>query len=315
MSSFLTYNNSYINEIISSKFPIKSLRTEDAIIAGGFPLAVFLKVEATKEEFLPFAVRKITTEGHKRLQSNELSYTDIDIWVKSGSANTILNNLLDINTSPHLSLDDSILSCTRKSRWANTYSVISKNGNSYIKDIQIIKNRHEDAKSLLSTFDLNICKVAWCNGELILDKDVIKEITSGEFGLDQSYDFGEQNFTTRLYRSLRFIKYAKRYSLEPSPQICEYIYHTIADSSDENIKYSLENQTGLVNISKYTNHSDKTQSMYHSLVCNSTYEWFSRCKNFKKEWSLFLINHPIITVIQQIIDGNKESNFSTDIPF
>ena len=278
-------------------------------------MAVLLKVETTKEEFLPFTVKKITTQSHERPQSNGLSYTDIDIWIKSGSNNAILNSLSDINPISPLSLGDSTFSCNRKSRWANTYSVTSDNGFPYIKNVQIVKNRYENAESLLSTFDLNICKVAWCNGELIVSKDVMKEIISGEFGLDQLYDFGEQNFVTRLYRSLRFIKYAKRYSLEPSSQICEYIFCTIADSSGDNLKYSLRNQSGVVNISRYTSHSDKTHSMYHALICNSTYEWFSRCKNFKKEWSLFLINHPIITVIQQIIDGNKEFNFSTDIPF
>lgn len=315
MSSFLKYNNSYINEIISSKFPVKNLRTEDTIIAGGFPLAVFLKVESTKEEFLPLTVKKITTQGYERPQSNGLSYTDIDIWIKSGSNNAILNSLSDINPISPLSLGDSTFSCNRKSRWANTYSVTSDNGSSYIKNVQIVKNRYENAESLLSTFDLNICKVGWCNGELFVSEDVMKDVLSGEFSLNASYDFGDQNFVTRLYRSLRFIKYAKRYSLEPSSQICEYIFRTIADSSGDNLKYSLRDQSGVVNVSRYTTYSDKTHDMYHTLVCNSTYEWLSRCKNFKKEWSLFLIGHPIITVIQKIIEGSKESSIFADLVF
>lgn len=284
---------------------MKELLTEDAIIAGGFPLAVYLKVESTKEDFLPLLLKKLTNPTRI---GDGLSYTDIDIWAKSSSSNQILNNLIDLNPVTPLQMSESSITLTKKSKWANTFSVSTNNRSAFTKAVQFVKVRYQSPEDLISTFDLNICKVAWCNGSLFVSEEVMNDIRTGELSFSPNYDFGEQNFITRVYRSLRFIKYAMRYNLEPSADICEYIFKTFADSSGDNLKYGIKNQTAMVNINNYYKGSDKIYDMYHSMICNSTYEWFSKCKNFKKEWSLFLINHPIITIIQSLIEGRKNTS-------
>lgn len=311
MGQILKINNSYINEIISSTIPVKNLLTEDAIIAGGFPLAVYLKVESTKDDFLPLLIRKINRPSKPySTHNNELLYTDIDIWVKNNSSNLLLNNLLEFDPISPIKINEISLRLTKKSKWANTFSTTCGQGLSFPNVMQFIKDKYQSPEDLISTFDLNICKVAWCNGDLFVDEEVMNEIRNCEFSFSPNYDFGNENFITKIYRSLRYIKYAKRYNLEPSSNICEYIFKTFLYSSGENLKYGImsNNINSVITIDNYHKEYNKTYNMYHSLINNITYEWFSNCKNFKKEWSLFLLDHPHITIVQSLIEGKKKND-------
>jgi len=308
MSQILKINNSYINDIISSNLFLKEIITEDTIIAGGFPLAVFLKVESTNKDFLPLLLKKVTNPNYF---NKELSYKDIDIWVKNNSSNQFLNNLLEEDPISPLKSGNSSVRLIKKSQWANTFSVTCGLGFSYDKEVQVIKTRYKNPEDVISKFDLNICKVAWCNGELFVSEKVMNDIRTCELSLSPEYDFGKENFSTKVYRSLRFIKYAKRYCLELSDDICKYIFQTLLLSIDESSKYLDHTKViSPVVIDHYDDISNNSHGMYHSLVCNSTFEWFSKCKNFKKEWSLFLINHPHITNIQNIIHDEKTKYLS-----
>jgi len=312
MSQILKINNSYVNEIISSLLPIKEIITDDTITAGGFPLAVYLKVESTKDVFLPLLIKKLN-ESYRSIEG--ISYQDIDIWVKNNSSNGLLNSLLETEPISPLQIGDYSIRISKKSNWANTFSISCNLGFIYSKQIQIIKTRYQNPEDLISKFDLNICKVAWCNGELFVSEDVMNDIHNCELSLNPKYDFGKENFATRIYRSLRFIKYAKRYNLEPSKDICEYIFKVFLDSNHEHLKYDLKNDANMIVINNYYKGSDKIYGMYQSLISNETYEWFSKRKNFKKEWSLFLLNHPNISIIQKIIDGEKNKNLFPEIIF
>lgn len=242
-----------------------------------------------------------------------MQYTDIDIWIKEGSSNQLLNNLAGYIPASPIDSENLSIRLIRRSKWANTFSVSSKDGIHVTKNVQIVKVKHKTPEDLISTFDLNICKVAWCDGTLFVSKDVINDIKSCELNFNSGYNFGEENFITKLYRSLRFIKYAKRYSLEPSQDICKYIFETIADSAGENAKYSVLDTPVTLNINNYKQENRNTHNMYHSLISNSTYDWFSRCKNFKEDWSLFLLDHPFLkNAIQSAIerDKSKDSNLN-----
>jgi hypothetical protein len=305
MNEVLKINNSSINEIISSIFPVKELLTDDIIIAGGFPLSIFLRVFSTKEEFLPLLTTYILNNINCNFKG--LVYTDIDLWAKEGASSSLIDNLLHSRSGTPIVSGGVSLSPAKKSKWANTFSVYSyKTGSVVSKNIQMIKVRQKSPEDLIQNFDLNICKVAWCNGELFVSKDVMDDVKSCELSFNASYKHGEENFVTKLYRSLRYIKYAKRYSLQPSDAICQYIFNTFLESDGENLKYhELPMQSQIV-VNNYIKESTTTHRMYHDLISRSTYTWFANCKNFKEEWSLFLINHPLLKdSIESIINDAK----------
>jgi hypothetical protein len=132
------------------------------------------------------------------------------------------------------------------------------------------------------------------------------DVKSCELSFNASYKNGEENFVTKLYRSLRYIKYAKRYSLQPSDAICQYIFNTFLESDGENLKYNDVPMQSQITVSNYIEESPTTHSMYRDLISRPTYTWFANCKNFKEEWSLFLINHPLLKdSIESIINDAK----------
>lgn len=307
MNKVLRINNSYVNDIISSQISYKNLLNEDLIIAGGFPLSVYMYYKLCKEEYLPIMTKYILNRD-----MDYLKYTDIDIWPLESLDNSFLKEIFSNNAENTLDLNKDIkIKVTKKSKWANTIS----NTTSYkrMADIQFVKNYHKDPEELISTFDLDICKVAWSKGVLYVDEGADKDIKNGTLSFGSNHKPGEETFLSRLYMSLRYMKYSKRYSLDPSPDICEYIFKTYLESSyKENID-SLSSPNPNPNyvsaIKGYSLELSKTvnrMNLYNSFINDLNYTWFSKQKNYNVAWALFLINHPFIPCIKKLIDGSKD---------
>lgn len=282
---------------------------EDLIIAGGFPLSVYMYYKLCKEEYLPIMTKYILNRD-----MDYLKYTDIDIWPLESLDNSFLKEIFSNNAENTLDLNKDIkIKVTKKSKWANTIS----NTTPYkrMADIQFVKNYHKDPEELISTFDLDICKVAWSKGVLYVDEGADKDIENGTLSFGSNHKPGEETFLSRLYMSLRYMKYSKRYSLDPSPDICEYIFKTYLESSyKENIDSlsSPKTNTNYVSTIKGYNSGlsvDKTVNrinLYNSFINDVNYTWFSKQKNYNVAWALFLINHPFIPCIKKLIDGSKD---------
>jgi hypothetical protein len=320
MEEILTVNNNHISSVISNIFPEKRILTSDAIIAGGFPLAVFLEFLKTKDEFYELLQKNLIKENIKYNSSNKkaISFTDYDIWLKNNHSNdyvkmlfamkkhvqkkshTIKDTIDDLKAifeeSQSISEKNTIgnLRIVRISKWAHTFYNTES-----LRNIQLIKHTINSAQELISSFDLNICKVAWNDGVTYYSSEAINDFKNSELNLSSNFTHGDLSFTDKLYLSLRYKKYATRYDLQPSEQICEFIFKTLVESSDEiNLKYSNKFQNTNPTTMSVSNFSSNNYDgfefpsrMYSMLVSENTYNWFSSCKNFKKEWNLFLLNN------------------------
>jgi len=312
MNKVLRINNSYVNDIISSQISYKSLLDEDLVIAGGFPLSVYMYYKLCKEEHLPIMTKYILNRD-----MDYLKYTDIDIWPLESLDNSFLKEVFSNNAENTLPLNEKInFRFTKKSKWANTISNTTLDKR--MADIQFVKNYHKNPDELISTFDLDICKVAWSKGVLYVDEGADKDIENGTLSFGSNHKYGEETFLSRLYMSLRYMKYSKRYSLDPSPDICEYIFKTYLESSyKENID-SLSskpntNDVSTVNLSTIKGYNLELNvvnriNLYNSFINDVNYTWFSKQKNYNVAWALFLINHPFISCIKNLIDGSKDIN-------
>jgi len=307
MSKVLKINNSYINDIISSQVPYKNLLNEDVIFAGGFPLSVYMVYALHREEYLSIVTRDILLKG-----ANSLKYTDIDLWALH-SLNT--PNLQEIFSNPPISTKSftvdgkESVSLTKKSKWANTIG--GKSNTHKNVPIQFVKNPHNSPEELISTFDLNICKVAWSKGTLYVDSNAHNDFANSILTFGENYqDYkSEQPFVTALYRSLRYMKYAKRYTLDMSPEICEYIFNTYFESSKaENMKIYNEdiNPQPQATIGGYVDnrsYQNSSRNMFRALINDTAYLNFAKQKNFKEEWTLFLLDHPLLTSVRAIVES------------
>lgn len=320
MEEILTVNNDHISSVISNLFPERRILSHDAIVAGGFPLAVFLEFLKTKDEFHELIQKDLIKQNTQYNSSNKknISFSDYDIWLKNNHSNdyvktlfamkkhvrkkasTIKDTVDDLKAlfeeqqsiSEKNTIDD--LRIIRISKWAHTFYHTKSSRN-----IQIMKHTQNSAQDLISNFDLNICKVAWSDGVTYFSSEAINDFKNSELNLSSNFTHGDLSFTDRLYLSLRYFKYGTRYGLQPSEQICEFIFKTLLDSSDEaNLKYSNNHNMGQAtatlgssfSISNYDGY-DYPSKMYNMLVSENTYSWISKCKNFKKEWNLFLLNN------------------------
>ena len=330
MSGFLKIENPNLNKIISSQVPIKLLLNEDVVIAGGFPLAVYNLYLAHRDEYLPILAKKIV---YKR---EYLKYTDIDIWPLETLNNINLNNYFSLNPlSPHSTGDgNQVFNIQRKSKWANTGTVknttspsinspINEYGNFHNianPNLQFIKTPVSSPESLISNFDLNVCMVAWHKGVLYVSDKAHDDLSNQTLSFNNNYKIDECNFQSMMYRSLRYIKYCKRYDLEPSTDICEYIFKTyLASSSPENIALIQSEEIKLMTVSTssgpYSLGIYKAKNLFNSLINEATFVWFWNRVNFKEEWTLFLLDNPYLKdIIKRIMENfPRKSTFKQEL--
>jgi hypothetical protein len=335
MSGVLKIRNNVINEIINNRIIASELLDEDIIIAGGFPLSLYCFYLLNKEEYLDISKKNILINPVDNDKKSILKYKDIDIWRSKELNNKLINSLFESSTDKYLKsinkiYDKYFCHLRKNSCFANTFR-LSPPTKSVERNIEIqfiSKTGTEECpltpESLISSFDLNICKVAWKDGVLYVHPDAHDGIVNQSLCINEGYYMPDnEDYSARLYKSSRYLKYGKRYDLEPSLELCEYIFKVFCDSSDSHIheKYVDNNnesfisrlnsifgiaakQTAADTTTFATNAYDdtfKNRRMFQCVVNDSNFSWLSSRKNYKKEWSLFLINNKNLPSVKDTI--------------
>jgi hypothetical protein len=336
MSDILKIRNNVINEIISNRIIASELLGEDIIIAGGFPLSLYYFYLLNKEEYLEISKKNILSNPVDNDKKSILKYKDVDIWRSKELDNKFINSLFDPSSNKYLKSIDKIYDkypfyLRRNSCFANTFR-LSSGKKSLEKEIEIqfisktgTKECPLTPESLISSFDLNICKVAWKDGVLYVHSDAHNAIINQSLCISEGYYMPDvEDYSARLYKSSRYIKYGRRYDLEPSPELCEYIFKVFYESSDSDIykNYTDDNNESFLSklnsifavtpkkaaedtttftASAYDEKAFKNKWMFKYVINDSNFAWLSSRKNYKKEWSLFLINNKNILSVKDTI--------------
>jgi len=339
MSEVLIIENPTINNIISREVAEKELLSNDLIIAGGFPLSVLYYYLIVKEEFLPYFEQSITSVGLRSPFS--LSYSDVDIWPTHKS---LKNEKINLFLSPNfdsayiskygkgISYDKYNFLLKKQSVFANTFLRTANGKPSFIdsrlvKDdevhrslpFQFIKSLKNNPEELFEGFDLNICKVAWYNGKLYAHTDSVRDVKNKTLSLSEKY-FHDKNetFDAKCYKSIRYLKYAKRYNLSLTKDLCDYISNAFIESSSKDIIDVINNdvtQAGSVatllmsaepcSKPSYDKKINKRR-LYNSFVNYNSFVSLFLQENFDKSLILYLLDHPILhPVVKEIIEFNN----------
>lgn len=181
--------------------------------------------------------------------------------------------------------------------WANTFFILSDNLQIGCP-IQMVKKPQESVANLLETFDILNCCAAYHDGKFYFYNGLEEAFALGE--LAKGLKFSKDSIQDRIWGANRAFKYAKRYGLEFSNEICESIVQTFIDAEDFVNKLSkgqeedvvvktstieLEDAYGQVmtKISK-----DTILSMAKTLFSN--FDSLILMKNFNKEYIFAFLN-------------------------
>jgi len=250
MSDFLTIINDNINSIINSLIP-KCFINKRCIIAGGMPLSIYNK-------YIRYDKDMWNSLPREAVDVTAVKYSDVDIWIFDPE-NPDSEDFLDVIRRP-LNIGDLILNDERwftrskTSKFAATYTANSDSSfrasNVFQLMLSGIRNdipADEAIKGLLDTFDLDICKVAWHDGVLYAHKSIVNYMISSSFDFSK-YQMNKISNTDLLspgelaYMSLRYKKYSARYGLDPSKNICNFVYTAFKRCSERNSELEKESE-------------------------------------------------------------------------
>jgi len=230
------------------------------VIAGGFIVNLYYSImRHSNEKFDMDISRKIDTSDdlvssfNFRKNFNDIDIwflKDNDIWLDDNEGNKLIMDfkrdvLMDSPSDPlgidsrtnaqyhHSSkenfkfLDKMGLSVpvTRSSYWANSFRT-NKGPNSY--RVQCIKKPYESIEDLFSMFDLINCCAAYHDGKFYLHDDF--EYCADNYTLEAGPTFFRSTAISRIWGASRAFKYASRYNLEFSEEICDKLTSVFVDA-------------------------------------------------------------------------------------
>lgn len=341
MSEFLTIIDDNINRIINSLIP-DCFTGKRCIIAGGMPLSIYSRYVKTAKEMWACVSKETKAE---RVAFTKFS--DVDIWILNPESNNS-KDLLDVmrhplDTGDSIIVDDILFTRSKTSVFAATYTASNTGKITHSNTFQLmhsgIRNDiavNEAIEGLLNTFDLDICKVAWHDGVLYAHKSIVSCLASNSFGFSKfqteklskiaSFSPGEL-----AYLGLRYKKYSLRFNLDPSTEICNFVYKTLQSCSEKNlelIKTDIHNTPGLNTIvlnilsdsaSLYKNDDDSWGGSKLVRVCSEPdfFEWVFSLKNLEEKDSkmLYYVNDDrfsnVIKTKLESTDRSKQSLMKT----
>jgi len=330
--AILKFENQFGNNTIKSIIP-KELIDNGVVIAGGFPLAVFLESLKITQEFHK-------TEFLKMIKNNfkQLKYGDIDLWLIEDSEKSEKYILIDelsrlkngqiLKVDKTKDLDDSLFNCIKSSKYASTFNIPTKRGNHYAAfKLQVMKKKVKSAINAIEDFDLNICKIAWSNDIFYVDESVITDYKDQTLSPSDSLKLNINSSKEGLaYNSLRYLKYCNRYSLEPTKELYDYIIHSfltcynnIADEIDlaKSSRAVPISTLLLPNVlptsnSHYIEGGINLSTLAHDLVSVRYLEQIVKFKNSDKSFLAYLVNEKKYKhILSEYFEKNKENNYET----
>jgi hypothetical protein len=340
--------NENAKKIIELLLP-KAIRDLNPVIAGGFIVSLYylamrhsspkldedlsrkIKRSSSNNFLSGYGSRSLLKylELHKRFGDIDLWFLkDNDIWNEEHDANFLLDTYApdgkdDYTHSILGPMRRSFHSESRKlgnkmtpfsfdsyiknsSYWANSFSLNLKDGDS--NTVQLIKKAYEDVDDLFSKFDIKNCCAAYYDGKFYFHDDFFD--IADNYTLEMGSSFKKYTELSKIYSSSRLFKYAKRFDLEFSKDICDYLigvyldaemllkkindgeYDKATSSIDLGVIDELEDaygRNGVVAI-------DKLRGMIEALIRN--FKTLVSMKHFDKVKLLNFVNSKDATVIK-----------------
>jgi hypothetical protein len=169
-------------------------------------------------------------------------YSDIDFWALDGSEASkmrffdkdfpsFLKEENAANNKPgynnHFKYGSSSFSFTKGSFWANTFQFYGKN-----VPFQFIKSSQASIEELLNSFDLGISSCALYKGEFYLHDSFLESLSNQEICYNNKHNFTNKPFATRLYQTIRFMKYYNKTNFSFSKELSKDIIKTLIDADE-----------------------------------------------------------------------------------
>lgn len=330
--AILKIESQFGNDIIKSIIP-KELIDNGVVIAGGFPLAVFIESRKTIEEFHKTEFLKMIKNNFKNLK-----YGDVDLWLIEDSEKTEKYILLDelsklkngqiLKVDKTKDLDDALFNCIKSSKYASTFHIPTKRGNHYAAfKLQVMKKKVKSVINAIEDFDLNICKIAWSNNIFYVDESVITDYKNQTLSPSDSLKLNTNSSKEGLaYNSLRYLKYCNRYSLEPAKELYDYIIHSFLTCYNNTVDELDRSKNGktiptsvplIPNVlptsnSHYIESGINLSTLAHDLVSVRYLEQIVKFKNSDKSFLTYLVNERNYKhILREYFENHKESNYET----
>lgn len=224
---FTKKDASLVIDILKSIMPKTLIEDPDIIIAGGAALNLYM-IQTMLESMNP---AHIAIPIKSFIKTPVVKFSDIDLWITKGSASKNLK-LFDLGEGEPASRcieSGERLTLIKSSGWANTYTFQAEKG-SLMYPIQCIVKEQESTEDLLSTFDLGICSVAIYRGEFIVHESFFKTLDEKELHFNKSDGRG-RSFSSRVYNTLRIIKYFDKTGFDFSKEVYDDVLSVIYDAS------------------------------------------------------------------------------------
>lgn len=218
-------------------------------------------------------------------------------------------------------LQDSI---TSSSYWANSFTT-NLAGESWTKSkdilmdnikLQMVKKQYKDIEELFSKFDLINCCAAYYDGKFYFHDDFENAVK--EHRLEMGASFHKPTTLGKIWSATRAFKYAKRFDLEFSKEICDSAVDTFIEAEILEEKTKNLNSDDIIDLGQF----DEIDNPYgrngkvsvHKLQCmimglfNSGVALFTM-KEFDKERILMFVNvnhHAMKDYILKYLEAESE---------
>ena len=212
---------------------IKSVIKDDIlelnpVIAGGFPLAIYRSLDLYSKPHNRAILLNSINSSSKIYSSRLEKFGDIDCWFLKDTLNG-------------LSVKEYVQSRLRPaSNWRSSKWCISI-GRRESVEYQFVLKEFDSPERLLSSFDLQNVGIAWHDNRLYVDSGVDLCIRSMIISKNQDFFFPEEDsLMMRIFRCLRFFKYAERTGFEFSDEISSYVYKAYFDAKHLDLRQTLK---------------------------------------------------------------------------
>jgi len=119
----------------------------------------------------------------------------------------------------------------KQSKFAITYN-INKNiliNKRETSPIQFVKKTTKDIQSLIDSFDLACCSIAWHDGQFYFGKNFDSQLKSTELFYNDISSIKKMSFGKKIFQAIRTFKYSKRTGKELSKETVDYMSNLILD--------------------------------------------------------------------------------------
>jgi len=286
-----TEKNEVINSIVNDFFVEDFFKDNDPIIAGGSILYLYYHFRDKNSLYSKRVISK--AKSVKKLQTlNSLSpkpysgdgtlgvlgYTgDIDVWLLNDEALNLVLAKSAFTKTPFSSTN-----------WADSFH-FQNDLFPRMNKIQVIKKVYDNPESLINSFDIANCMIAWQDNTLYIDERLDKAFDSGMIHLVNNPFKEELTIGSKLFNILRYFKYSERYSLSFSQEMNQIALNLLLEIDDLDLKeYEEKIQISNSHYGVTTATSNTIRSMIQQFVRKIPH-WYSM-DSFREEDLTFLVS-------------------------